>query len=38
MDTITDALMLKDSATRGQVALVYGGIGLLIGALVLGRN
>lgn len=38
MNTITDAIMLKETSTRGQVALVYGGIGLLVGALILGRR
>lgn len=38
MNAITDPLLLKDTATRGQVALVYGILGLAIGALVLGRS
>lgn len=38
METITDALALKDTATRGQVALTYGVLGLLIGVFVLGSK
>lgn len=32
MNQITDALMLRDNAPRGQVALLYAAIGLGAGA------
>lgn len=38
METITDALTLKETATRGQVALTYGVLGLFIGMFVLGSK
>lgn len=38
MDQILNPLLLKEEATRGQVALVYGIAGLLIGTLFLSRN
>lgn len=38
MNSITDPLLLKDTATRGQVALVYGLLGLAVGALFLGKS
>lgn len=33
MNQILDPLLLKDTASRGQVALVYGIAGLLVGVL-----
>lgn len=38
MDKVTDAIMLKDTATRGQVAMIYGIAGLFLGAFVLSKN
>lgn len=38
MNQITDPLLLKETATRGQVAVVYGVMGLLVGALLLGKG
>lgn len=36
MNKITSALLLKEEASRGHVAIVYGLVGLVIGTLVLG--
>lgn len=38
MEKITDPFLLKETATRGQVALVYGIAGLIVGALFLGKS
>lgn len=38
MNQITDPLLLKDTASRGQVALVYGLMGLFVGAIFLGNK
>lgn len=38
METITNALTLKEEATRGQVAMLYGVIGLFVGVFLLGNN
>lgn len=38
MNTITDAIMLRDTATRGQVAVAWGIAGLLVGVLFLGNK
>lgn len=38
MEKITDPLLLKETATRGQVAVVYGVAGLILGALFFGRS
>lgn len=37
MEKLTDAVLLKETAPRGTVAIVYGVAGLLIGMLVLGK-
>lgn len=34
METFTDALLLKDTATRPKVAIVYGLLGLALGTFV----
>lgn len=38
METLTDALTLKETATRGQVAMMYGAIGLFVGMFFLGKK
>lgn len=38
MNQITDALLLKDTATRGSVAVTYGMIGLFVGVFFLGNR
>lgn len=38
METITNALTLKETATRGQVAMVYGAIGLFVGVFFLSNK
>lgn len=37
MDTITNALMLKEEAPRSHVAITYFSIGLLVGAFFLSK-
>lgn len=37
MEKITDPLLLRETATRGQVAVVHGIMGLVVGALFFGR-
>lgn len=38
MEQITNPILLKEEATRGQVALAYGIIGALVGVFVLGKK
>jgi len=38
MDVITNAVLLKEASTRGQVAMVYGLAGLLVGVLFLSKK
>lgn len=38
MNKVTDAILLKETASRGHVALTYGVIGLVVGAFFLGSK
>lgn len=38
MNELTDALLLKDTASRGKVAVTYGIVDLLVGVLVFNRS
>lgn len=38
MNQLTDALLLREEASRSQIAILYGVIGLGIGAFVLGNK
>lgn len=38
MDTLTNAILLKDAAPRSHVAVAYGVAGLLVGILVFGKK
>lgn len=38
MDTLTNAIMLRNEAPRSHIALTYGIAGLLVGMLFLGNK